>query len=409
MTSKAEDARPFIQLGAYDRPALPAEESARRWLERLRNRLRPADEAPLMPGENLERAGADRLDRIAPHPPTGPLREDLELTLADWARGPGPSACVVVLPPGDPDDTLAAWAGRNGAVVPEPPERARLLDSRRLELPDLSAPLIVIPRLEEWFLRHSDGMDLLERLLAAIDEAPGLVLVGCNSWAWRFLASVFGADALLPPALTFQPFDAPRLAAWFMHLARDEGEADDQIVFRRVDTGSDVFADEAEAHRKNDYFRKLAARSLGIPWVAWHIWRQGLRTGRDLAESEERAENGGDGPEGDGSGARPPAVEALRAEDETTVWVATLDDGTLPSRGGQETLLVLHALMLHGPLTAEMLRHTLPVVGRSVAVPALLRAGLATRDAQDRIAVRPEAYPTVHDGLRNAGFPVGEM
>ncbi len=28
---------------------------------------------------------------------------------------------------------------------------------------------------------------------------------------------------------------------------------------------------------KSDYLKKLAAHSLGIPWVAWHLWRRSLR------------------------------------------------------------------------------------------------------------------------------------
>ncbi len=398
MTDSAEAARPFTELGNYDWPALPAEESARRWFERLRSRLRPKDEGPLIAQENLQRAGADRLDQLVPTPPTGPLADDLALSLRDWWPGDAASVRVVVMPPGDPDDTVADWGRRNGATMPEPPERLRLLDSARLALPDLTASLIVIPRLEDWFLRHSDGMDLVERLLAAVDDAPGRVLIGCNSWAWRYLSAVAGADVTLPRPMIFQAFDDKRLAGWFRQLARldDPAAREGQMVFRRVDTGGDVFLADEDEDRQSDYFRKLAARSLGIPWVAWHIWRQGLRTGRDIAEADDD--------EG-----RPEAVEKMRDADETTVWVSALDEGSLPARGGQDILLVLQALMIHGPLGAEALRHTLPLVGRSVAAPALLKAGMVTKDAQGRIAVAPEAYPTIRSGLRNSGFPMDKL
>ena len=127
--------------------------------------------------------------------------------------------------------------------------------------------LLVIPRLEYWFLRQHNGLHALRSLLSRLACAERRCLVGCDSWAWRFLVKGAGADLALPRPGTFEPFDARRLRNWFATLARDSDGV--TATFRLAGNGEDVLACDDDGEPRNAHQRQLAARSGGIPWVAW--------------------------------------------------------------------------------------------------------------------------------------------
>ena len=263
------------------------------------------------------------------------------------------------------------------------PTREALLMANKDETPaDLSGEgLIVIPQLERWFLRHRNGLVAIRSLLATIDATDRRCVIGCNSWAWEFLKKAVGAQMILPKPLTFEPFDGKRLYDWISRLAANEKSR--RITFRLPQSGTDVLAVNDDGNREGDYFDTLAAQSRGIPWVAWHLWRRSLRSdGEDGSEHE---------------------VDVEREADEQTLWVAALDEFTLPNPGDESPLLVLQALLLHGSLSVDELRSVLPIVGESPVVSALVSAGLVERK-DGQISCRPAAYPAIRRGLSAAGF-----
>ena len=266
------------------------------------------------------------------------------------------------------------------------PDRAALTDPDP-PAPDLDAagsgegPLVV-PRLERWFLRRHDGLAAVRGLLAAVERTDRRVLVGCNGWAWDFLCAAVRANLGLPAPRTFRAFGAKRLAGWFAELAADAGGA----RFRSPKTGRDIPADGTV----DDFHRTLAARSRGIPWVAWDLWRRSLRT-----EAPD---------ESDAAAATPPAPGERR-----TLWVAALEEFTLPTRHEPEALLALHALLIHGPLTREELAAVAPDAGGPPTASALLAAGFVRREKCGELAVVPAAYPAIRAGLAAAGFPTDSL
>ena len=230
-------------------------------------------------------------------------------------------------------------------------------------------------------------------------------MIGCNSWAWAFLRTAVDAHLLLPNGRTFRAFDADRLAAWFREMARrlhsGPGGEPDPALFRLSATGGVVLGSDEQSEAKN-YYRVLAARSLGIPWVAWDLWRRSLR-------SEKQAEH--DAANGDADDRA--AAEASKAPDEPerrTLWVAALEEFTLPSRREPDALLILQALLIHGPLTEAELRSVLPAVrGAGIGLlSALAGAGFVTR-LGERLICAPAAYPSVRAGLAAAGFPTDRL
>ena len=377
--------RPFIALDDVRQPVLPSQESIRLLMARLVAVFRKDDDTPFIADDRLQKATLDILDDVVAPPACGPLLAELQATLAPWIAQSSPFETVkfVVLPPCDESGLVEAWALEHGHAVLKAPTREHILATGKDGAPpDLSGDgLLVIPQLERWFLRHCNGLAAIRSLLAEVDASDRRCVIGCNSWAWQFLRKSVGAHLILPRPLTYEPFDGKRLHDWISRLAANEKSR--RITFRLPQSGADVLAVDDDGERVGDYFDTLAAQSRGIPWVAWHLWRRSLRS-----DGEEGSEHGDD-------------VE--RDADEQTLWVAALDEFTLPSPGEEVPLLVLQALLLHGSLSVEELRSVLPIVGESPIVSALVSAGLVERN-DGRIGCRPAAYPSVRRGLSAAGF-----
>lgn len=385
-------AQPFVPLSDYATPPMPTEEVLRGLVARVMAVLRRRDAKPFIADDRLARTTIETLDEIVAPPACGPLLFEIDATVAEWRAGlkagERQSRLVLVLPPCDFNDVVETWARLHGHEVLDPPERSHLVSTVPKAIPDLGGEgLLVIPRLERWFLRQRNGLRMVRDLFAAIAAGPRPVLIGCNSFAWVYLARACGADALLPDPRTFRAFDAARLHDWFSELSRDETTKD--ISFRLAESGEDVLARDQEGRLRSDFLKRLAGRSRGVPWVAWHLWRRSLRTPDDPSLAEEAGEvlTGGE-----------------RANRET-LFVAALDEYVLPGAHEQTALLVLHALLLHGGLTVEELRLVLPVVGETNIMPVLAQSGFVERQ-RGSFRVRPAAYPAVHGALETAGYPM---
>ncbi len=390
MTTDPDEPAGFIPLDEFKPPGLPTQEVFRRLLGRVQALVARSDPKPFIADDKLKKATLERLEEVVAPPACGPLLDELDRAVATWrARRPAVSHVLpVVLPPCDENAVVETWARQAGHQVLEPPSREALVGTPAPGMPVLEGEgLLVVARLEQWFLRHRNGLQVVRRLLAALDALERPVVVGCNGWAWAFLARAVDADMLLPDAQTFRAFDAARLHRWFHQLAGAKGT--DGVRFRLPGSGEDVLEQDEGGVPRSSYLQTLAGRSLGIPWVAWHMWRRSLQMdGGEPSVTEDAKALATDGAAG-----------------EQTLWVAALEEYVLPGAHRQTALLVLHALLIHGPLTAGELRLTLPVVGESNILPVLAKAGfLERRDAL--FLVRPAAYPAIRAGLAAAGFPL---
>ena len=404
---------PLRPTGTYRAPAMPAEDAVRSLWTRLKQLLRRGEpeDAPRIAEDRLQHAAGDLLDALAPAPDCGPLQRELDAALADWAAGrppAGPAGAdaarvqLLVLPPGDADvdgaggGVVAAWARRHDLDVLPDPDRDALT---RGDVPDLSAvgelgtgPLVV-PRLERWFLRRHDGLTAARALLGAADRSGRPLLIGCNSWAWAFLSKAADANMTLPGGRTFAAFDAARLRSWFRELAA--GGQRGAVSFRLTATGRPVLDGDGEP--ADNYFRTLAAHSLGVPWVAWHLWRRSLRSEKTSGETSRPAAGG--------------AGDAEAPAERKTLWVTALEEFTLPTRHEPGALLILQALLIHGRLTADELRGVIPATPTAALLAALTGAGFVRRGGAgfEELSVAPAAYPAVRAGLSAAGFPVDKL
>lgn len=392
-TSPRFEIVPFLPIGTFEPPVVPRDEALKRFWTRFRHLLRREDDQPFIADDRLQRSTLEILDGQRSAPPCRPLLEELELTLGDWCREPVPTRWLqlILLPPGDENDLLAQWAGEQGHTLVPSPEPAALLagedDGFALE----AEGVLVIPRLEPWFFRHRRGLVSIRRLLERLGELQQHCVIGCGSWAWAFLCKTVDAHLFLPEPCSFLPFDEKRLHHWFAEISAQQ--ALEGYRFRQTRDGRDILAVDEQGHPVSDYFRRLAARSRGIPWVAWHIWRRSLRSRIEAEQSEEAHEIRHD--------------ETSLAADEQTLWVIALEEFSLPGSGDSDALLILQALLIHDSLDREGLVQVLPTAPSGM-LQALEGAGFIERQ-DSRYRCSPAAYPAIRSGLATAGFPTGEL
>lgn len=447
----ANGPRPLIALSDYAAPTMPTEHAIRRLWRLTRLRLHIDSAEPVHTGDKLQLATQTLLDEVAAPPACGPIMEELQAAAQGWASDAGAGAGaawlkVLVLPPCDPGDVVGTWALKDRHSVLTPPPRGALTQPDLLiDEPALAGQgLLVVPQLERWFLRHRDGLAVARSLIEALGRLQRPCIVGCNSWAWAFLEKAAGSALVLPSPITFEAFHAAQLREWFQALGQrdavaastvwhgalnpqstDGGDASDEtrpesraevqeraladvqsgdapgepLVFRFASTGADVLAnpdDEGKggSHASDidrGYLKRLAARSLGIPWVAWSLWRDGLRAADDLQDND----------------AVPDKVRKNVQGDGRTLWVSELPEYSLPRHHEKPALMVLHALLMHGALTREQLRSVLPALEDYGVLSALRTAGYVRTNDADELHVCASAYPSTRSALKTAGFPAG--
>ncbi len=382
MQDDSQTLRKFQPIGQYKRPPMPTDESLRRAGWKLWRRFRGIPKRdPFIANESLALANENQLDKLAAPPACGPLSDELTQTFTDWLATPEPAHWVqlVVLPPCDQNDVLRTWAMANEHPIVEPPSRMSLLCHKpdAIELDD-SQKLLIIPRLERWFLRHHQGLRQIQKLLDQLACKRQHCIVGCNSWAWSYLSKALQTQLVLPTPLTFEAFDKDRLKAWLYDLSMSD---DHTHTFRFAKNGNVIFGEDSNPSATNDYFATLAARSLGIPWVAWHQWRKSLMLG---------------------SAANHKVKEKFPQE--RTVWLADVAEMHVPQDDMQAGLLMLQSLLIHDRLTPAELVATVPGIQRSNVLSAMLEAGIIYREG-DELRCGPAAYPAIRQILSVEGFP----
>ena len=398
----------FISLSDYETPPTPTKDAMTRVLTRAREILRRKPDTPMITDDRLRRSTLERLDEIASPPACGPLVAELAASLADWLGEPPPEGGrrLIVMPPGDRNQVMAAWAKQQGHEILEPPARRDVIGANAYDLPvieDGRAPL-VIAALEDWFVRDLHGLALVRALLSRIDGLKRPVIVACNSWAWQYLVRAVQADAYLPAPQIFQPFDALRLRRWLSEIAEYDGPG--SVRFRDAQSGDDIM-NAGQDDTPHEVLQSLAARSRGIPWVAWRLWRRSLRRQVEV-DNDDSAE--ADAPHTPiEPAANEPAGDSERSRADQTLWVIALEEFLLPDTDHALTLLLLQALLIHGQLPLDLLTRTVPEPGATRLLPALRTAGIVEQRDNGDLACAPAAYPSVRAGLTAAGFPIASV
>lgn len=378
----------LLPASRYEPPERPAQSSLKRMLAYSRRMLTDGETEPEVAFDRLDATGTRRRARLAPDDAAGPWRDTITTALDSVAASDDATRHhhVILLPTGCPDGLLESWGERRDHRSLVPVSRRALLEAARVgtpvdsDLPPDDGSMLVIGDLARWCVRQHTCLDGLRSFLTRLSHRRSPLVIGCNPFVWRWLDAVLGAGRLLPEPSLPAPCDAAALARWFAAV-----ESARSVRFRNLRSGNDVLATDDDGTVSDDFLHELAARSLGIPWIAWHLWQAAMR---EAAEPDDVPE------------------DTETDSDERTVWLSQPPATALEAARRSEARLVFHSVLLHGRIDRDMLALTLPLTRTAPMVAMLVADGLLV-PIGDELACSPNAYPRVRAELQDAGIACG--
>lgn len=161
-------------------------------------------------------------------------------------------------------------------------------------LDDANKPL-VFTRFEKWYLRQTEGLDLIRKLIDRLQSFSGSYLIQYDSWAWAYLSVALEINQLYPEPIVLEPLDYNKLERWFGSPAA--GKDRPGYVFRQPNNGSYVINPSVSGIKTadenittTDFLKHLAAYSRGSHGVARGIWALNLQDVPDENVSEAMVE-----------------------------------------------------------------------------------------------------------------------
>ncbi|MCV6824863.1 MULTISPECIES: hypothetical protein [Halocynthiibacter] len=361
----------MIKVGSYDWPRPPPTSSLRARFRQLRERTgfggqNPADEAP----DTLEGLQGQLLPQS--------IWEELEAryrTLLD-ARFLGAtdnaSVKALVTMPSLPGGIVEDWAKINGLSLKQDGAAEEVQTPRSL-IPLASMAWRTVPA------RAAARRQLSEIANATRRSDSGELLLFGSSWTWTYLAQTSSIRAVVSEAYCFPAYDCKSLAQLIAdHIG--------SVQLKSVETREDILACKDDGDPKDNYLAALAATANGCPWAALQM----------LEDAAAQQTNGSEKQDEDDS-----STENIR-------WVCDPSPPNIPEHLKRAPEFLLHALLIHGPLTEDEIAQVLPLqlpVGLSVALD---RVGLVEFKG-DKLQIVCRNYPHVRDILTKAGFPADQL
>jgi len=263
--------------------------------------------------------------------------------------------------------------------------------------------LVVVPRLEQLFLRCIQGWEGVEYLQNLTTRDPSRFWVfGCNHWAWAFLDRVCQISAYLEQPLRLPELTGEDLQHWLTPLFSEpialcEHERPIQLA---------MASDSA--------WQSLSSASSGIGATAARLWLASLRIADTSAVSSEREQPSDTTTLETLKSSSEPTQSDLGSELSPSESVTTLSTGkaVLPSLmtlDGMDRYL-LYALLIHGEMTRAHLALSLGEAERKIRsrLQVLRREGILIQRGR-RLSVNPAYYPKLFTELKNNNFLIGEV
>lgn len=359
----------LIKLGTFEWPRSEARQTLCHLFGKIKGGLMSDTTSDVVDDEELKSVSDEALKKTATQALTMILGNLLDRRYLEWSKSVDstPKRCAFVHPPMT-EDTLHDWAVRHGLPVLD---RAGALGHFS------DATCIVIPKLEAFFSRDYGQMAPLFDLFNELAQYDGNILVGCNSWAWRFLKQFDDVHLLFEAADTFPAFDADALLAI---LERARSETENRKSFKSVASGAPILLRDNDGALKDPYLKNLASLSLGHPWVALEMFFRGIA---EIEDSED-----------------------IQSDGET--WVNLPVACSLPAVGADALWFALQALMIHGARPTGELNELLPHRMPNGTWTELARLGFVELiDGRAHCAI--SHYPDIRSELGAAGFNLDEL
>ncbi|NJL86917.1 MAG: hypothetical protein HC886_14640 [Leptolyngbyaceae cyanobacterium SM1_1_3] len=215
-------------------------------------------------------------------------------------------------------------------------------------------------------------------------------LIGCNSWAWKYLNIVCQIEAYLEQTAHLPRLEGEQLQNWLQPLLKT---LDTQVHLAEGRSQSDTSREE----KATALYEDLANISHGISGVAARLWRTSLRYQLGSTKSESETDPDSLPPEA--------TVAEILAAGSLKQQRARYPE--MPDLSAAEDYLI-YAILLHGSITVPHLALSLGELEVQVRaqVQKLLRQEVLHN--QDGIlTVEPAYYPKLQDRLRQNNFVIG--
>ncbi|MDX9803746.1 MAG: hypothetical protein RBS96_06995 [Dehalococcoidales bacterium] len=392
----------FIPMNKYSSPPAVRTEAAARSIGRLIDLVRSKTREPeaLIAGADLKPVGQKLLKKLLPQIPVDQLAMGLAESLGEWEKA-GPTGFNGLFVVGAPfcltAEIVEVWAKSNGCQVIAPPGAGDIIkgDEGVLSALHEAGKPVVFTRFEKWYLRQTEGLDLIRKLINRLQSLRKSYVIQCDSWAWAYLSVALEINQLYPEPIVLEPLDYNKLEIWLGSPSVSKGVRD--WVFRQSNNGNYVINPSVSGVQKadenivtTDFLKHLAAYSRGNPGVARAIWALNLQALPDEDADESM-------------------VKEAHAQEGRVIWVKPWAQDNCPYMAKREkiSLMVLHAILLHGGLSVDELNYLLPSPAHQIqiALHQLFLAGLVEEDAGEYF-VTPAGYPSVRQTLYGEGFLV---
>lgn len=265
----------------------------------------------------------------------------------------------------------------------EKPEREKPSVDKENESTASTYPtIVVVPRLEQCFLRCIQGWEAIEYMqdLTTRDTSRFWVF-GCNHWAWIFLDRVCQVSAYLEQPQPLPVLSGEDLKEWLLPFYSDVLTT---VNLEQIVSSEQTEQSESESVLKLDagadgYWAQLSTLSSGIGATAARLW---------LASLE------------------------IQATEQTETALLSPVKPVLPALIPLEVIdrYLLHSLMIHGEITRSHLAHSLGEPERKIRdrLQILRREGVILQRGR-RLSVNPAHYPKLYTELENNNFLVGDF
>ncbi|ABI59984.1 hypothetical protein [Nitrosomonas eutropha] len=386
----------LIPLDNYARPAGPVVNRLDDWYQSLLKKLIDRDSEVAVTEDQLSKDSIENIHVFTTEPECDFVFQVLDKAYLEWMNSTSANdrLRLLVFPPCDHSNRVTSWAEGNRLDVLAAPDRSELLsgDLVKVTIPAGSGPL-VIPKLEDWFIRHHRGLRYIRTLLAALQDTSRHCLVSCNSWCWVYLKKAVNADLVLPVPDSLAPMNAEILGKWLLELMSEELQQ--PATFCDHNNGKEILRCEEDGTISDKFMQQLANDSGGIPWIAWQLWCRSLRT---EAERDDQSDN-----------TEEPEKQQASGDKGIVFWTIRNQPPRLPRGHEHAACLLSQALLIHGSLPEQMLSAVLPpATGESSLIVALIRSGFVECHG-DEIRCLATADPVIWTSLANSGMTMARF
>ncbi|MBE9222419.1 MarR family transcriptional regulator, partial [Cyanobacterium stanieri LEGE 03274] len=252
--------------------------------------------------------------------------------------------------------------------------------------------IIIIPTLEQLFLRDIEGWDSVILLRELIIHNPNCFwIIGCNHLAWNFLDYVCQIKAYFNSIHSLPPLDGEMLKNWLNPVIQT-------VVSNKFKQNQHLSPlhnpeEDKENHDEN-YWTYLAEESSGIPSIALNLWINSLRFEKDNVNEDELSEI---------------TFEKIIDSDsnytlkQITPYLPDLPSLTIENR------YLLHSVLIHGRISRSHLAISLGESESQIEaqIQQLLRQYILKRE-NGALSINPTYYKKLKNELINNNFYVGE-